>query len=302
MSWTRTEPRLARPFFAVSHLSDLFDDFSIMVGDQEYDSALDMISVEPEALNESGISVLLNLDASSADEIYSDKPDLLKLQVVLRDPMFKRRQTVLRTELLGEVPTSLQIDADKVRDFSHGREILLIVSAVLSEDVPSDPGMPSRVGEWVAKRTIKIAVPSQISSFRIREMTPEQAKKWLGSEGALVYVEYTDGSLTASVEEGVSVADCYVAKKLLDRLKGRSSSLVNSKISSEIIYRVLRDGREDIKSISEIPSDSPLASVLKQLSAKREVGLNELKAALDKPDWLRALLEDRFNLVDIITG
>lgn len=302
MSWTRSEPRLARPFFAVSHLSDLFDNCSIMIGDKEYDSALDVISVEPEALTENSISVLLNLDVSRVDDIYSYRKNLVKLQIVLRDPMFKRRKIVFRTDLLEEAPSSLQIDADQVLEFSHGREIILILSAVLSEDVVSHPGMPSRVGEWVAKRTIKVAVPSQTSTFRIREMTPEQAKKWLGSEGALVYVEYTDGALTASAEEGVSVADCYVAKKLLDRLKGRSSPLVNSKISSEIIYRILRDGREEIKSITEVPLDSPLASVLKQLSAKRGVGLSELKAALDKPDWLRALLEDRFNLVDIISG
>ena len=302
MSWTRSEPRTARPFYAVSLLSGLFKNSSIMVGDQEHDSSSDSISVEPEAFLENDLTVLFNLDVASVAEIFGGDHDLLKLQVVIRDPMFKRRKTLLYRNLLGEAQNSLRIDSEIIKDFSHGREMFLTVSVVMARDVESLPGRPSRVGEWIAKRTFRLAVPSQISNFKIREMSPEQARLWLGSEGALVYVEYNEGSLISIAEEGLTVAECYVAKKFLDRLKGKNSPVVNGMVSSEIIYRILRDGAKDIKSISSVPPDSPLASVLDQMSTKREVGLGELKRALDKPDWLRSLLEDRFSLVDVITG
>lgn len=302
MSWKREEPRKARPFYAVSHLSSILDGCSIMIGDRQCDEKSESISVEPEELNENDLTILLALDEVPLRESFQDSPDLLSLQVVIRDPMFKRREVIYTCKLLDEKPESHRIDAEKIHDFSHGREVHLTVAVVLSRDDSVKPGMPSRVGEWIAKRNFKLAIPSRLSSFRIHEMTPSQAKKWLGSEGALVYVEYSDGSLILPAEEGSTVADCYVAKRLLDRMKGKNSNLVNNKISSEIIYRVLRDATDDIESLDGVPDNSPLESVLSQMSAKEDIGLDGLKKALEKRDWLRALLEDRFNLVDIIAG
>ena len=301
MSWQRSEPRVARPFFEVTHLSSFLDNCYVMVGEQEHRD-LDTISLDPEKLSDYDVSIVLDLDTTELENLYGDSGARLDLLVALRDPMFKRRKVLHRGDPLKETPHYVTAEAEAVRAFSHANELHLIVALMLEQDCASVPGFPSRAGEWIAKRSFKLAVPSQITNFRIHEMTPEQAKLWLGAEGALVYVEYREGALTGPAEEGVPVAECFVAKRLLDRLKGRNSPLVNGKISSEIIYWILRDAANEIRHLGEVESDTPLESVVKQLSARREVSLTELKRAVDEPRKLRALLEDRFNLIEALGG
>lgn len=301
MSWHRSERRLARPFFKISHLSSFLDDCYVMVGDQEHRD-LGPISLDPERLSSSDVSIVLNLDVTELKKLYENSEASVELLVTIRDPMLKRREVIHRSNPLKEICRYVTAESEIVQAFSHANELHFIVSLMLAHDCAIVPGFPSRAGEWIAKRNFKLAVPSQITNFRIQEMTPEQSKSWLGSEGALVYVEYREGALTDPVEEGVPVAECFVAKRLLDRVRGRSSALVNGKISSEIIYWILRDAANEIKQLGEVKRDTPLESVMEHLSAKRNVSLTELKQAVDEPRKLRALLEDRFNLIEVIGG
>lgn len=302
MSWKRTEPRDARPFFLVSHLDDVLEDAFLIVGEQQYEAGQTTIPLEPEILWETDILICPELDTSQLATVFEGFEDQLILTLSVRDPMLKRKEALEKVFPLKESIEPFSVSSETVKEFSHGREVRFSLALTLSSDIDGQDGLPDKAGQWVAKKAFALAVPQRITNFNIHQMLPDQAKEWLGSEGALVYVEYQEGTLGAEAEEGLPVAECFVAKSLLDRLGGRNSQIANAIVSVEIIYRILLDATDEILELDEVSEKSPLYSVLSQLGAPRDMSLAQLKKKLSEPYKLRALLEDRFNLINAIGG
>lgn len=302
MSWKRTLPRDARPFFLVSHLDNLLEDAFLIVGEQQYEASQTTISLESEMLWGSDILVHPEMEGDVLAKVFEGFGDELVLTLSARDPMLKRKSLLKKAFPLKEPITPFSVSGETLKAFSHGREVRFSLALTLASDIDGEDGLPDKAGQWLAKKSFTLSVPQRITNFNIRQMLPEQAKNWLGSEGALVYVEYQEGTLGVEAEEGLPVAECFVAKGLLDRLGGRNSQTTNAIISVEIIYRILLDAAKEIRELDEVPEGSPLFSVLSQLGAPRYMSLVRLKQILDEPYKLRALLEDRFNLINAIGG
>lgn len=302
MRWKRTEPRDARPFFLVSHLDDLLDRAFLMIGEQQFEPAKTTIPMDSETLWDSDILVYPEMDDEELAQAFEGFEGQLTLTLSARDPMLKRKVLLDKAFPLEQPISSLSVSNETIKKFSHDREVRFTLALALASDIDGKDGLPDKAGQWVAKKAFTLSVPQRITNFNIHPMLPEQAKRWLGSEGALVYVEYQEGALAVEAEEGCPVAECFVAKSLLDRLGGRNSQTANAIISEEIIYRILLDAAGEIRALSEVPEESPLSSVLSQLGAPRDMSLSRLKQILDEPYKMRAMLEDRFNLINAIGG
>ena len=155
-------------------------------------------------------------------------------------------------------------------------------------------------GAWIARRSFKIELTRLSSTFDFRSMTREEAEKFTGYPGALVYVDYNDGQLTEEQEDNQQVVTCYIAERVLRGMQSQAGSakLLQSFLISEIVATVLSHAAIDIQSVKEVPEKSILARILKQLGDSDPMPLEALKKLVTDAVALRAAVHDRTQLVN----
>lgn len=298
IAWRRTEPRTARPFFAVSSLQDAFDNTGLVIGDQEEAIFDDSIQLDPADFDGLELAILPNLDTAKIKEVLGVKAASYSFVISLRDPMFKRRKIQEKWSLDGSIPSRIPLPQEIVGDFGHKREIDVTMSLVLNKPLDFEPGWPSHMGSWIAKRTFKLKLKSIRSTFDLRPMSKVEAKAFTGSAGALLHAEVEADLLATELEEGQTFATVYIAEEIYEAMqRATDGPLVQTLVMSEIVASVLADAAQEISEMTSAPKGAPIHTILEQLGQNQTMPLDELKKVVTDPIKLRALVHDRTEFV-----
>lgn len=302
-AWRRSEPRRARPFFAVSALERALDDTVLLVGDREREIEEDVVHLDPADFDGLHVAICPKLDEEKIRTILGDRAAGVVLALSLRDPMFKRRIVDRTWPVMEELPDRIVLDAKKVLEYGHKRELHATLALVLDSDQEPAPGWPHHRGAWITKRTFKLRLASVRSTFDIRTMGREQAESWTGFAGALLHVEYNDGQLTADPDDENPLATCYIAEDVYEGMQRVSDGpLLQAFVMTEIVAAILGQAADDIRSAETAPRGTPLATILEQLGADAPMPLEILQRLAADPAKLRAAVQDRHDLVKHLSG
>lgn len=299
-AWRRTEPRTARPFFAVSKIGSALDHAVILIGDRETEKEEDVVHLDPADFDDLHVAILPNLDLPVVREVLEEKVDKYSLLLTIRDPVFKRRVVHKDIPLLGDLPERLPLTKDIIQAYGHKRELHVTIALALIEDmpIPVEPGWPQHRGSWIAKRTFKIKLRSIRSTFDLRAMTPQEAKHLTGWPGALLYAEVNGELLSEELDEDQSLAIVYIAQEIYEAMqRTKDGPLLQNLVMAEVVASVLADAASDIQEIESAPKGTPIATILEQLGEDAPMSLNDLKNVVNNPIKLRALVHDRTDFV-----
>lgn len=299
MSWNRNEPKTVRPFFGIADIEGLLKDSHLVIGNSEASLEGDHVSIDPQDF-EAPFSIHLALDKSLLARTLGDDLEKVRLTVSLRDPMLKRRLIVHEYRLSDEVPDVLSLPEPDVLDYSHRRELQIRVFLAIDDDISDDrPGFPKFAGQWLDRRVFSLKSPDVLGAFRIDPMTPDEALQHTGFSGALSHVAYRGGMLEeANID--APVADCLVAENVFRAAEKSNNGRLTQFLMSELVFGVLWEAREEVNMASEAAEGTPLASLLGQLSVEKSFTLEDLKKIIDDPIQLRAVIQDRVSIVEIL--
>ena len=297
-AWRRSEPRTARPFFAVHALEAALDNTVLLVGEREKEIEDDVVQLDPADFEGLHVAICPKLDSDKVRSTLGVRSEGVVLLLSLRDPMFKRRLVRHRWPIDGELPERIVLDSGLVQDFGHKRELHATLALVLDTDAEPAPGWPHRRGAWIAKRTFKLKLRSVRSTFDIRKMTKEQAEAWTGFSGALLHVEYNDGRLLEEPDDENPLATCFIAEDVYEGMQRVSDGpLLQAFVMAEIVAAVLAHAAKDLEEATEVPKGTPLATILEQLGTNVPMPLATLKGIVRDPVKLRAAVHDRTDFV-----
>ena len=297
-AWRRTEPRTARPFFAVSSLQGAFQDAGMIVGDEEEPFMEDSIQLDPADFEGLELAIAHNLDAAKIKNVLGDRASFHSLVVSIRDPMFKRRKIQERWPLSGPIPDHIPLPKDIVAEYGHKREIDISMSIVLDRSVEAEAGWPAHVGSWIAKRTFKIKLQSIRATFDLRPMTRTEAEIYTGSPGALIHADVEADLLATELEEDQTFATVYIAEEIYEAMqRATDGPLMQTLVMSEIVASVLADAAHEISEMNAAPKGTPIYTILEQLGTNSPMPLEDLKKVVKDPIKLRALVHDRTEFV-----
>ena len=297
-AWRRSEPKIARPFFAVNALQRVLDGTILLVGEREKEIEEDVVQLDPADFDGLHVAICPKLDLEEIRATLGGRASGVALALTLRDPMFKRRVLHQRWPVASDVPDRIFLDAALVQEFGHKRELHATLALALDTDLDPSAGWPSRRGAWIAKRTFKLKLKSVRSTFDIRKMTKKEADSWTGFAGALLYVEYNDGRLTAEPDDETPLATCYIAEDIYDGMQRISDGpLLQAFVMAEIVAAVLGQAKDDILDAELAERGTPLATILEQLGANMPMPLKTLQGLVEDPVKLRAAVHDRTDFV-----
>lgn len=304
--WRRSEPRVVRPFFAVSDLAEAFSKAELRVGGngKETANSKDTIHLERADFDGLYITVCPKLDAEDVRARLGERASRVVLALALRDPMFKRRVLHRCWPLSGDLPDRIPLDAVLVEQFGHKHELHLTLALMLDADIePPLPGWPRQRGALIARRTFKLRPKEVKPSFDLRKMTKKDAEKFTGFAGALVHVEYGGEQLTAEPGEDTQLVTCYLAEGVYDRVQTASGRpLLQELVMTEIVAAVLLLAREDIENAESAPPGTLLANILERLGGDTPMTLDRLKHLVSEPTRLRAAVHDKTDLTRQLTN
>lgn len=297
-AWRRSEPRVARPFFAVTALEGALDETILLVGEREREIENDVVQLDPTDFEDLRVAICTKLDEAVLRDTLGERAAGVSLMLTLRDPMFKRRVLDQRWPVSGELPERIALGSAKIEEFGHKRDLHVTLELVQDADAAPAPGWPNRRGAWIAKRTFRIKLRSVRSTFDLRKMSRDEAEAWTGFAGALMHVEYNDGRLVEEPDEESPLATCYIAEEVYEAMQRvNDGPLLQSFVMAEVVAGVLALAAHDIEAATEAPRDTPLATILEQLGQNQPMRLEELKKMVRDPVRLRAAVHDRTDLV-----
>jgi hypothetical protein len=297
-AWRRSEPRVARPFFAVAALEGALDKTILLVGEREREIEDDVVQLDPADFDDLRVAICPRLDEGPLRDTLGERASGVSLILTLRDPMFKRRVLEKRWPVSDAIPERIALDPAKMEDFGHKRDLQVTLALVQDADVAPAPGWPSRRGAWIAKRTFRIKLRSIRSTFDLQPMSREQAAAWTGFAGALLHVEYNDGRLLEEPDEDNPLATCFIAQDVYDAMQRvNDGPALQDIVMTEVIAAVLALAVDDVEAATEAPRGTPLATILEQLWENQPMPLSELKKRVRDPVKLRAAVHDRTDLV-----
>lgn len=297
-AWRRSEPRTARPFFAVQSLEEALQSTVLLVGEREKEIEDNVVQLDPADFDGLHVAICPRLDVEKIRATLGERSNGVALMLSLRDPMFKRRLVFHRWPLDGELPERILLDSGLVLEFGHKRELHATLALVLDADVDPAPGWPHRRGSWIAKRNFKIRLRSVRSTFDLDKMTKQQAESWTGFSGALLYVEYNDGRLIEEPDEESPLAKCWIAEDIYEGMQRVTGGpLLQSFVMAEIVAAVLGHAANDIAEATEVPKGTPLAAILEQLGGNTPMPLKTLQEIVRDQVKLRAAIHDRTDFV-----
>jgi hypothetical protein len=271
-----------------------------VIGDKQSSSDTDHFAIEPEEFDQP-FSVHLPLDDLEEIRGLGDISSKLSLSISLRDPMLKRRLVLHEHPISGDLPESLEIPTEKVLEFSHRRELQIRVFVSLTEDTQSkEAGLPELAGQWVDRRIFVVKTPQVFSAFRIDPMSREEARLHTGYSGALIHVDYESETMLEEAHADRPVAKCYIAEKVFDAAERAYDRKLTDLLMSELVSAILWEAKDEILEADSVDEDSPLHSVLEQLSKNQPFELEDLKKALKDPLSLRAAVQECTDIVGIL--
>lgn len=303
-AWRRSEPRTARPFFAVSDLEELLDNTLILIGDRELEIDEDSVQLDPADFESLHVSVLPKVDHKLLSTVLAGQKEHYSFILTLRDPMFKRRVLHRSWPLSADLPDRLSLDQETVEKFGHKRELSVSLALVLTQNIDDCmPGWPSQKGAWIAKRTFKVKLRSVRSTFDFYSISQQEALQYTDCADALLHVEVRGELLAEELEEGVSFATCYIAEGVYDAMqKTTGGQILHGVVMSEVICAVLAASATEIQDVESVTLGTPLATILEQLGQDSPMSLDVLKAVLRDPIKLRAHVHDRTSYVNLLRG
>ena len=297
-AWRRSEPRVARPFFAVAALEKALDETILLVGEREREIEDDVVQLDPADFDDLRVAICPRLDEGPLRDTLGERASDVSLMLTLRDPMFKRRVLEERWPVSGALPERIVLDPAKIEDFGHKRDLQVTLALVQDADTAPAPGWPSRRGAWIAKRTFRIKLKSVRSTFDLRPMSRENAAAWTGFAGALLHVEYNDGRLLEEPDEDNPLATCFIAQDVYDAMQRVTDGpLLQDMVMTEVITAILALAADDVEKATDAPRGTPLATILEQLGENQPMPLPDLQKIVRDPLRLRAAVHDRTDLV-----
>ena len=298
-NWYRSEPRTARPFYALGSIEDALENTKFVLGERGTETHNDTIQLEPAEFEGLHVVVHPRLELEKILAVLGEHASNTSLVLALRDPMFKRRVVHEKWSLDGELPERIPLCPAKVEEFGHKRELWITLALVFGGGTNPDPGWPKQRGTWISRRVFKLKLTSHKSIFDIRKMTKHQALTWTGFEGALIHVEYNDGRLTIEPDNEIPIATCYVAEDIFEEMqRGSKESPLQALVETEIIAAILAHANEDIVHADSVSGGTPLETILKKLGDDEgPMKLGTLQDLVTDPVKLRAAVHDRTDFV-----
>lgn len=297
-AWRRTEPRTARPFFAVSAIGRALERAAILVGERETEIEEDVVQLDPADFEDLRVAILPKLDLPRVRSVLAERASAFSLVLTIRDPMFKRRVVQESWPLSGDIPEQIPLPKEIVKAYGHKRELHVTIALVLAGDMPAEPGWPQHRGSWIGKRTFKIKLRSIRSTFDLRPMTPYEAEFHTGCAGALLHAQVNSELLAEELEDDQALAIVFIAQEIHEAMQRASDGpLLQKLVMAEVVASVLADAAGDIQDIESTPKGTPIATILEQLGKNAPMPLSELKNIVKQPIKLRALIHDRTDFV-----
>lgn len=298
--WRRSEPRDVRPFFGARPLEEALDGAAIAMRPREDPIADESVALQLGDLDDDEVTLFPRLSNEAVLSTLGDRAESYALVVTLRDPTFKRRALWGTWSAAGEMPETILISAETLREFGHGREVEIALSLCLTADRDPEPGWPSTTGGWIARKKFSIGVHTQRSAFDIRPLTEEIRKANKLPDGALVFASLGGVPLDERVEEGEAFAVCYLAESVLAAMSSsREGSALNLVIGAEMVAAVVSAIAEEgnLAELEAVEPGTPLERFLRQLGGEEPMSLDRFRRLVDDPQRMRATIHDRIGVV-----
>lgn len=218
-----------------------------------------------------------------------------------RHPFLKRSYVIERQSIESPLPKQITVDAETLAQLGGGKNAQFTIALCLSDDRDPSPGLPFVTGHWLARKVFSLRSRSSPSLFDLRPRTDEE---WVAvgyPAKTFFTVDYL-GGIEVEAEEGASIATVYLHSDAYNRMLTSSvGDTLQPILGAEIIFTVLNESAKDWEGLVEVPANSALSTVLKQLGKSSPVTIPDLKNMVrNNPGLLRARLQDQLNVVRAI--
>ena len=299
--WHRSEPREVRPFFQTKSAEHALEGSKIRLfkdADSSSDSKFDINEADFERLEPTFFPSIARSDLQIPEDFFNE----IDLVIIGRQAVLKRSQVIARWPIHSPIPDEFAVPRNALVELGGGRGTEFTLALCLTADHDRLPGLPFVMGHWIASKTFSMRSLSTPAVFDVQPRTDEE---WVAAgypAKTLFVVDYLGGiELEADLDS--SVARVWLHADAYSSMIGSAvGPALEPMISVETILTILQTSLVDWKSLETPPPNSPLATVLRQLSKSgRRLSLSDLRDFVQQPSKLRAHLQDQLQVVRAIT-
>lgn len=294
-AWVRSQPKTLRPYFGAEAAAELLAQTELVPGVGDEPLRDERLIVDDARMAAMTPTLHLHLDEAQLDAALGERRSAFELVVSLRTHQMFRRELVARYSLAHTAPETIEIPPALLHDAKRSGLFEVGVAICLAGDRPPEPGWPTQVGAWVARRRFVIGLDRTQSAFRILPLKQDMIDRWKLPQGTFLHV-VIDRDLNAVLDEGDTCATAYVAERLLGKASAGKPALA-ALIESELICAVLTAPDNGLDSADTVMPGSPLAAILTGLREGAPLTLAELKHLIAEPARLRATVHHGSDLV-----
>lgn len=303
-TWHRSEPRLVRPFFGVIQAEHAVADTHIRLFDGAMpveDTTFDLDDFELPRLRPVILpSVVLASNWLPSGFMSHD----FQLVLYASNAFLKNSRVFHSSQLDSKVSEEIEVPAEVLESLGGGRNLQLTIAVCLATDKEAGPGLPSIIGHWVARKDFILKLKSNPSMFDVRTRTDDEWKEANYPSKTLYAIDYI-GGIAGDVESDaeLNIATVYIHIDAYNKMTSdKVGEILQPTLSAEIIAQIVESSIDDWDNETEIPSNSPLATLLKRMSVNREVTLDDLRTMVKQRQGsrLRAILQNALGAVRAI--
>jgi hypothetical protein len=273
-AWRRQESRVVRPFKSAEHY--LSDSKLKLFSDGDY---LDGPAIQVDRIDRDRLAVALRISTPPPNfqEAVGASLNELSLVISIEDRVLKRADvvTVIPLAKLETDPVDL---GEEVRDnFSWVGETRIHVSVVLNKSRKAAPGIASRAGSWLARKTFFIRKSSDTAAFKITPVDPDYFEKRGLPSTTAYFVEIQDADLNQTCDNLPDMVKVCMNRDVHTALaRDEESNVAKALVRTiyvDVVSTILASGFEALE--GEIQTNSVLDVVTKRLS--KATGINSSK-------------------------
>lgn len=295
--WVKSESRQVRPFFSLENVESCLEAAEIRLFEGQSFTNSESFVLQQEELHRVQPAIRFNLEVPTLDADVISAKDL-NLLICVTAPNLKKTKVVLNVPLSGDVPEVQIIDPYEIMAMGGAENLSIKLAICLNKQLPPAIGRPFLTGHWLAKKTFRVRLAKEASQFEVQPRSDAEWKAHGYPEKTLYTVEYI-GGMNEVAEKDSPIGGVWVHADVFNRLavdpNSKKARAIMGMLSSEIPVQLLIQSYQEWID-TEIPtSNSPLAAVIKQLSAAEKIDLNRLKQMTDQPGQakLRALFQNQ---------
>jgi len=306
MPISRRESRIVRPFAHAAEFEKLLDEVQLQISPNA-DFSLDAnIQIAEHEFSELRLSMKFDVDHTRTVELArlaGIEPNSLCFVISASSDGAKRTEMLKRFRF-DEVPSdAIDLIGAKSILISQSRCEISAALAV-SQNLPNVPLRPSKLGQWLAKKTFVIAREQSLNGLQPKMLTDEVKTQLSLPKGCLYYVQHISG-LTDPDTDIEACLNVWIDEKTMRTISSRSKTRgaigLQSIILCDVLTDIIRKGQIDLGE-DELQWSSPVGKLLVGIG-KRSGATKEYLGSLLKRGGdfgkLIAYLQDYSNLATI---